>query len=545
MSLAKERRITKAHYIYTFLVAIAIILFCCAYIWRTFSGYYFYDDYEYAKAAFQLTKGSFSVIYDTFTHRLVFIALVACSFSLFGINDFSTVLLPATAFLGTLTILFLYLRKQTALCLYSVAITGLNSYFLFFIDKLIPDTLVTFFCLLAGIIAQQYRQLYPIKAGVGIAALLFAAFLTKETSLYCWPFFWLLLIQEGLKRSRVAKQFTYSTVLLGLILFFAYFLIYYLYTGDAFYRFNSIMDNHYTHAESYFDKPFSYLLARLTYAPWQMFTESGLLVAIFPGLVMALASIRNEKLSLQTMENFWSWFAVLFLVCFYFGTTSLRYYNPLNLLPRMYFPLLPPFAILAGIFWVKAENSSKIRIWLFILFATTAGYCFWVQSKYTLIYTAYAFVAFLPAIIRFKHSLQMMHILFIFIGLSIPLYRMIRPQQWGYQAEKKLFHTYLSHTNGTHLVITDQRLALTHSWFYQFQPPANYTFTDLTKADVFPDKAYTNIFVLYNPHTFRETFGSFMEWNQWEQKNKQQLEKLAELDSVILYRIRETREAKK
>lgn len=544
MSLV-EGKISKAQPIYTFLVAIGIILCYSTYIWRTFSGYYFYDDYEYARAAFQLTKGSFSVIYDTFTHRLVFIALLAGSFSLFGINDFSAVLIPATAFLGTLTILFLCLRKQKALCLYAVAITGLNSYFLFFIDKLIPDTLVTFLCLLAGIVAQQYRQLYPVKAGIGIAALLFAAFLTKETSLYCWPFFGFLVVQAWLQRSKAAHQFTYSTVLSGLVLFFAYFLIYYLYTGDAFYRFNSIMDNHYTHAESYYDKPFSYLLVRLTYAPWQMFTESGLLVAILPGLVMALASIRKEKFSLGTMENFWSWFAVLFLLCFYFGTTSLRYYNPLNLLPRMYFPLLPPFAILAGFFWVKAENSSKARIWLFILFAAVAGYCFWVQSKYTLIYTAYAFVALLPAIIRFKYFLQTMHLLFVLIGLSIPLYRMFRPQQWGYQAEKKLFNTYLSHTNGTHLVITDQRLALTYNWFYQFQPPANYTFTDFTKADGLHSEAYSSTFVLYNPHTFRETFGSFMEWDQWKQKNKPPLEKLADVDSVILYRVKQAGKAKK
>lgn len=91
MSLVKGR-INKAQPLYTFLVAIAIILCYSTYIWRTFSGYYFYDDYEYARAAFQLTKGSFSVIYDTFTHRLVFIALLAGSFSLFGINDFSAVL---------------------------------------------------------------------------------------------------------------------------------------------------------------------------------------------------------------------------------------------------------------------------------------------------------------------------------------------------------------------------------------------------------------------------------------------------------------------
>ncbi len=337
-----------------------------------------------------------------------------------------------------------------------------------------------------------------------------------------------------MQHSKPAHYFAISTLVVGLGLFMCYFLIYYLYTGDAFYRFNSIMDNHYTHPESYFDKPFAHLLVRLTYAPWQMFTESGLLVAVLPGLLMAARVIIREKINLRSRENFWSWFAVIFLLCFYFGTTSLRYYNPLNLLPRMYFPLLPPFVLLAGLFWVSTEHTSRASIVMFLLFGIATLYCMWIHSKYTLIYVAYALVALWPIMFRFRFSIRTMRIFFVIVGLAIPIYQMLYPQQWGYQAEKKFFEVYLNQSSGNNLVITDKRLALTFRWFYQFQPPDNYHFIDFTKAHKLPEKDYNRVFVLFNPHTFHQSFGSLQEWDQWVQYYKYQLKVIAVSDEVVL-----------
>jgi hypothetical protein len=419
--------------------------------------------------------------------------------------------------------------------LYATTIVGLNSYFLFFIDKLTPDSLVTFFCFLAGIIAEKFRKDHPVMAGAGVASLLFVAFLTKETSMYLWPFFAFLIIVEWVQHAVAAYKFALSAIVVGLLLFTAYFLGYYLYTGDTFYRFNSIMDNHYTHPESYFDKPFSYLLVRLTYAPWQMFTESGLLVALLPGLLMALKIISHKRANLQCRENFWSWFAVVFLLCFYFGTTSLRYYNPLNLLPRMYFPLLPPFAILAGLFWAKAEHSAKTGIRLFLLFGSATIYCLFTGSKYTPVYAGYALIALCPFVVRSAYTLLILRSFFLIVSLTIPLYRIMIPQQWGYQAEKKIFQIYLSQQSGNYLVVTDNRLMLTYNWFYHFQPPPNYTFTEFASASSFSPANYTKTYVLFNPHTFRESFGNFDEWNSWEQLYRHQLKELAILDDVVLY----------
>jgi hypothetical protein len=365
--------------------------------------------------------------------------------------------------------------------------------------------------------------------------LLSAAFVTKETSMYIWPFFGLLMFVECLQQTKSARKFFAGILLSGLLCFTCYFVIYYFYTGDAFYRFNSIMANHYTHPESYFDKPFSHLLVRLTYAPWQMFTESGLLVALLPGLIMAVNIVYHKKFNLADKENFWSWFAIVFFLCFYFGTTSLRYYNPLNLLPRMYFPLLPPFAILAGLFWVKAVHSPKAGAALSILFAITAIYCLIAQSKYMPVYAGYALVALCTLVLRKTYSKTVIAWFFVIVSLIIPVYRMVRPQQWGYQAEKSIFKEYLSSSDGTYLVVTDNRLALTYSWFYQFQYPPNYTFTTFEAVHQLPDTAYTRIFVLLNPHTLRETFGSSADWDIWEQKHKHRLNKLTMSDGVTLY----------
>jgi hypothetical protein len=58
-------------------VLFGFLAFLAVYLYRTFSGYYFYDDYSYARFAHQLTEGSFSLQNDTFSHRLGFLLPIA------------------------------------------------------------------------------------------------------------------------------------------------------------------------------------------------------------------------------------------------------------------------------------------------------------------------------------------------------------------------------------------------------------------------------------------------------------------------------------
>jgi hypothetical protein len=151
------------------------------------------------------------------------------------------------------------------------------------------------------------------------------------------------------------------------------------------------------------------------------------------------------------------------------------------------------------------------------------------------VYAGYALVALCTLVLRKTYSKTVIAWFFVIVSLIIPVYRMVRPQQWGYQAEKSIFKEYLSSSDGTYLVVTDNRLALTYSWFYQFQYPPNYTFTTFEAVHQLPDTTYTRIFVLLNPHTLRETFGSSVDWDIWEQKHKHRLNKLTMSDGVTLY----------
>lgn len=502
---------------YKIALVFGFLIFVTAYICLTFSGYYFYDDYTYAEYAHQMQEGTFRLQYDTFSHRLAFILPIVAIYAVAGIHDFSTILWPLLCTLGTLALLLRYLQSDSVLCLFAVAATALNSYFLFFCDKLFPDTPLTFFLLAAGIVAERYRVSQPIRSGLGTIVLVFIAFMTKETAMYATPFFTLLIGYAYRKEGAAGRRFAVTAAVTGSLLAALYFGGYYISTGNPLYRFTSIVGNHYVHSGSYYDKPFSILLSRLTYAPWIMFLECGLLVAILPGLVVAVYLIFRRKALQYPMLTFWAWYGIWMLTAFWFGSTSTRYYSPLSLSPRMYFPLLPVFAIPAAWYWRQAVQSAYARVSLSFLFALAALASLLLHSKYTYVYVGLAMLPLLYYLrIREEVTKRLVGALFAGILLTVPVYRMLHPQQWGYQAEKKIFAQYLNGQAGSSQVVTDERLAVTYPWYYRFQPPGSHKFVDFSQASPTTLATYQQAFVLFNPHTFRNSPLSLEPWENWE-----------------------------
>ena len=68
--------------------------FCIAFLFVyhiiSFQGYFGYDDVEYAQLAIQLMNGDFEFSANHFSSRIAVIALLALSYQLFGVNDFSS-----------------------------------------------------------------------------------------------------------------------------------------------------------------------------------------------------------------------------------------------------------------------------------------------------------------------------------------------------------------------------------------------------------------------------------------------------------------------
>ncbi|MES2732652.1 MAG: hypothetical protein V4714_12920 [Bacteroidota bacterium] len=512
---------------------IALLAFLVIYLYFTFSGYYFYDDYGYAQRAYQLLDGSFQLQSDSFSHRFGFFAPIACIYALLGITDFSTILWPVACTIGTVVLLFVYLRLQPIVCWYAIAATALNSYFIFFIDKVYPDTAVTFFLLLAAILAERYRHRFPTKAGFSCICFLFFAFLTKETAIYTFPFFAGLLLYEYFKGGASGKQFATVAFLTGILLFTSYLALYTYYTGHPLYRFISIIESHYVFAGNYIDKSSASIIRRLTYEPWLMFLDSGLLVAILPGIVMAVYLLLFAKSESLSRYKFWAWFTLVIATGYWFLSTSTRYYTPLPLSPRMYFALLAPSAILAGLFWQKAEQSPRVALYLSLLFTPAILYSLYIQSKYAPIYLG---LAIIPWVCRMGNlGLYLARALFVGLLLSVPLYRMISPQQWGYQAEKHFFNTYLSSGKGQTLVITDERLAASYDWYNQFSPLANYRFINFQTALKQPLDGYDQAWVLFNPYTFSTVSLPIQPWQLWYEKFGKQILLVEEKEGVRLY----------
>lgn len=515
------------------------------YLLSTFSGYYFYDDYTYAKYAYQLLHGQFIVQPDSFSHRVGFIGLLAGVYALGGINDFTHVFWPVSLTLGTSACLYTYLRKQPAVCFYAVTATSLQSYYLFFIDKIYPDTALTFFTLLAAIIAQQCRHRYPRAAALAVAVLFMVALLVKETALLSFLPFVLIGTVEYVRDREGAGRFAWTAFLSGAFLLILYFGAYHWLRGNALLRFSNIVDANYVHAQSYSDKPLSVMIARLTYAPWLMFAESGFLVIVLPGLWVALRRILTRKPDWRSPEFFWSVFALVMLPAFWFVSTDTRHYNPLSLLPRLYFPLIPPFAILTAYAWARAEASDRIKLVLTVLYGAAAVVSLAIGSKYL---PVYLLLAALPWVAKAydslrKHAAPVSGTLRLRTGLVltlviVPGYRMIHPQQWGYQAEKAIFNTYLTQQKGKYLVITDSRLAERADWYYAFEAPANYTFKALRAADSVKPALYHKVYVLHNPHTYRETGEPTEQWEHYQAAHQGRLKLVFQRNKVILYELK-------
>jgi hypothetical protein len=125
------------------------------------------------------------------------------------------------------------------------------------------------------------------------------------------------------------------------------------------------------------------------------------------------------------------------------------------------------------------------------------------------------------------------------LALSIvPAYRMIHPQEWGYQAEKAIFNTYLAQRNGKYLVITDSRLAERADWYYAFEAPGNYTFKALRAADSVRPALYHKVYVLHNPHTYREIGEPTGPWEDYQAAHRGRLKLVFQRNKVILYELK-------
>lgn len=356
MKLTPEYRTFKLAFNFPFFVG---ILFLFAYWLFGFDGITFSDDVYYLLAGQKFWEGTMEVNDYHFSSRWGAYVPTGLIGYLLGFDPQRISLISLLSYGASLFLLFKLLPKSApAWVLFLWFCTQV--YFLHFLTKVYPDSLLVFWTCLVPVLAT-FRKSKPIFSGILMVFALFIGFITKETIIFLAPFPFLLFYFD-IKEKELNWSFYYSLVGTALLLGIAYVAYFWIAFGDPLHRISSINAGHYISDYTYADKGFWSILERLTILPIQTFVER----AYWPWMVFALPGIVSGWQSRNSARTFSLALACLILG-FWFMSSTLAFYNPIYLNPRHLIILIPILAFLIASGWRSWTISMKWKRYLSIL----------------------------------------------------------------------------------------------------------------------------------------------------------------------------------
>ncbi len=595
--------------LFVFFLGIFVVVFAV----MSFDGYFFYDDNDYINYAHQITTGKFQIGDNIFAHRLGIILPLATSYEVFGFSDVATVALPLICTLACLWALWRFfvpknnsenIEKNTNWGIWTCIFFSLDFYTLFFANKIYPDVLLTLFTLGAVLVLFKRNNHAAVVCvptnniisppavvcvptnNIILSSILFVLFnflalISKELIVYVLPFYMYVFAQDMQQKENNTHSviFWKWSILLGIFVLGAYFGAYYYHTGDFFYRFRSIEDGRYEAVSSYFDKPISVLLARLTYEPIIMFV-SGTTMIVFAGALPSFwrvfRNVFTKTTSANHIETYFTWLCVSILVCFWFGSTSLQVYNPIGLFPRMILFVVPFLAVLAGLNFHKIITNQKYQYFFSVIFLFS-GIIAWqtVGLKTAFIYFLLTFwISFYEIIYQIIHKTHRLlpsprstwgydgstplglfckekivlktlkgfnnhnptwnvgngNNLFFMIGFVVimlihPVFSMLKPTETGYKAQKNFLQNYFSEgkklnpnpKNEQIIIFSDHTTQNGENIYFDFKKPTNITFKHYN--DTISIKNSSKYYLLVNDFSVEKPQNIPTNWKLLVEKN--------------------------
>ncbi len=334
-----------------------------------FDGITFSDDVYYLIAGKKFWEGTMQTSDFHFSSRWG--AYVPAGFFgwILGFDPHRISLISWLAYVGSLALLIRVLPKTSPPWIL-VLWLGTQVYFLHFLTKVYPDSLLVFWTALIPVSAC-YRSQRPILAALGLISGLFFGFITKETIVFLAPFPILLLLIDW-KNKQINHRFYASLLGFGLVFGLSYLGYFWVEFGDPFYRVASINAGHYISEFTYADKGIGAILERISYLPILTFVERGYwlwIVFAIPGIWVAKHA--NVKTGIE-----FSLAATCLMLGFWLMTSTLDFYNPIYLNPRHLIILAPILAYLIALGWGKWQTDSRLFTILFGLMALGIGISF-------------------------------------------------------------------------------------------------------------------------------------------------------------------------
>ncbi|SFO39054.1 hypothetical protein SAMN04488519_10648 [Algoriphagus ornithinivorans] len=288
-------------------------------------------------------------------------------------------------------------------------------YFLHFLTKIYPDSLLVLWCTLF-VAAASLRFEKPFISGISMVFALFMGFITKETIVFLAPFP-ILLFFFDFNSKPFPKSFYITLVACGITAGLLYLGYFWAKFGDPFYRVTSINAGHYVSEFTYADKGISSIIKRITYSPFLTFIER----AYWPWIVFAIPGF--WKLWKERSHPEFTLAFICLILGFWFMSSTLEFYNPIYLNPRHLIILIPFLSFFIAKGWDTWINSFKWKQllanllllgltysaittdWKMAFFQLALGICLWIQYKnFRLI--GIAILLLFPAIYSFYYQHQ-------------------------------------------------------------------------------------------------------------------------------------------
>jgi hypothetical protein len=348
--------------------------FLLTYWWVGFDGITFSDDVFYILAGDSFWKGTMEVSDYHFSSRWGAYVPAGLIGAWFGNDPHTISAISLISYIATYLLLMRLTQDSTVLVQMSLWFCT-PVYFLHFLTKVYPDSLLVFWtCLIP--FAAYYRSRYPVKAGVFLVLGLFLGFLTKETIIFLAPLPILLFFFD--RNTESFKLAFYKTILItGLFLSLCYLGYFWISFGDPFYRISSINAGHYISEFTYADKGFWSIFKRLTILPFQTFVER----AYWPWLIFAIPGVALGWKNRASPAFIFGIALGYLLLGFWFMSSTLAFYNPIYLNPRHLIILIPILAFLIGSGLGNWQGDQFWKFWITGLLLVGVTIALWMQDR--------------------------------------------------------------------------------------------------------------------------------------------------------------------
>jgi hypothetical protein len=419
------------------------ITFLSLYWFFAFDGITFSDDVYYLLAGKKFWEGSMEFNDYHFSTRWGAYVPSGLIGFLFGFDPHRISLISLVSYIGTLGMLLKVLPKEFNPWVLVIWFST-QVYFLHFLTKVYPDSLLVFWTVLVPFSAI-YRSQKPFLAALGIISGLFFGFITKETIIFLAPLPILLFAFDWKKGNR-NLAFYYTLVGLGLAFDALYLGYFWVEFGSPFYRFESIQDGHYISEFTYADKNAWVMLQRLTILPIITFVERSYwlwIVFAIPGLVKIW-----KKPTSPGIEFGLAFLSLLGL--FWFMSTTFRFYNPLYLNPRHLIILVPILAFLIATGWEEWRGNLKLNLTINGLILLGAGISI-IQQDWKMV----AFQVVVPLLIFGMQGKKLVWALGIYLLLPALMAISYQQKLKGYSLLTKTFSKKTSNSENQSLIITN------------------------------------------------------------------------------------------